>query len=86
MLNGLHSKLSVAVQASLKEPISLEELTKALKEMASNKAPGPDGVTMEFYKTLWPTIGEDYHAMVTQAVAKGALPTSVTEALNLLIA
>jgi hypothetical protein len=81
MFIGLHSKFTPTIQAVLKEPMLILELTQALKEMAAQKAPGPDGVTIEFCKALWPTITEDYHAMLLHSYAKGALPTSVTEGL-----
>ena len=38
--------------------ITLEELGKALKEMANKKSPGTDGFTTEFYKFFWIDIKE----------------------------
>ena len=37
--------------------ITLEEATLALNEMKLNKSPGLDGLTVEFYKAFWNTIG-----------------------------
>jgi hypothetical protein len=63
----------------------LEELTTALKEMAPSKSPGPDGVTTELYKLLWPTIGPDYLKMVEEALSRGSFHPSITEGLIALL-
>lgn len=39
---------------SLIKPISIEEVRTAIKQLKSNKAPGPDGLTNEFYR-YWAT-------------------------------
>lgn len=36
----------------LEDPITLGEIQKAVDELPSHKAPGPDGITSEFYKTF----------------------------------
>lgn len=36
----------------LSEPITQHELTQVIKTMGNNKAPGPDGFTVEFYKAF----------------------------------
>ena len=37
---------------------TLNELTDAVKQMKTNKSPGIDGLTSEFYQKFWPCIGE----------------------------
>ena len=37
--------------------ITYSECEKALSKMKTNKAPGLDGITTEFYKTFWPLLG-----------------------------
>ena len=39
--------------------MSLDECYKSLKSMKNNKSPGSDGLTKEFYVTLWDTLGAD---------------------------
>ena len=38
---------------------SEEEVWQAIKDMPTDRAPGPDGFTGLFYKTAWPVIKED---------------------------
>lgn len=52
-----------------------------MKELANGKAPGLDGVTPEFFKAFWSTIGADYLAMIQQAIQEGAFPSSVVKGL-----
>ena len=37
-------------------PITTQECKRALDQMANDKTPGPDGLTVEFYKTFWDDI------------------------------
>ena len=37
--------------------MTLDKMTFALKKMNSNKAPGPDGLTVEFYVKFWDRLG-----------------------------
>ena len=38
---------------TLDSEITMEELTKAVKELPSQKSPGSDGLPSEFYKSFW---------------------------------
>ncbi|WOK94362.1 hypothetical protein Cni_G03064 [Canna indica] len=40
-------------------PFGNEEILAGLKDMGKNKAPGPNGLTAEFFITFWDIIGED---------------------------
>jgi hypothetical protein len=69
------------MQLSLSGPVSLEELSRALNALAANKAPRPDGVVTEFFKVMWPCIGQEYHTMLMGAIERGTLPEGMTEGL-----
>ena len=43
-----------------------EELGKVVKSMAKGKAPGHDGIPMEFFQKLWHIVGNEYHQMILQ--------------------
>jgi len=47
---------------SLEIPFSEEEVWKTIKDLPSDKAPGPDGFTGRFYKSCWPIIKNDVMA------------------------
>eukprot|EP00061_Rhincodon_typus_P010553 g34926.t1 len=55
----------------LKQLLSLDELTKALKSLEKNKTPGSDGLLAEPYSSLWDLIGQDllevYNSMLLAA-------------------
>jgi hypothetical protein len=50
---GDSRSLSVEEANSLRKPFSEAEIKNALKEMNSNSAPGPDGLSAAFYKSFW---------------------------------
>lgn len=42
----------------LTKPVSEEEMRKAIQLMIADKAPGPDGLNVGFYKHHWQAIKE----------------------------
>ena len=51
-------KLTKDDQIFMDTPISLDEITKALKTLPNGKSPGSDGFTTEYYKMFWPHISK----------------------------
>lgn len=82
---GNRSQLTEDAKKTLKSEVSLEELSKALFAMAKDKAPGPDGIIVEFYQCLWPYMGPDFVCMIHRAIQHGQFPQKVTEGLIALI-
>jgi hypothetical protein len=52
-------KLSEEDNRVLLEPFTEEEVQFALKMMVKNKAPGPDGMPVEFYQACWSIVKHD---------------------------
>ena len=72
-------------QKYLDSPISLHECKEALNTMPENKSPGQDGLSYEFYKTLWPTIGPIFHKTLQYSLGKGELSLSQRRAVITLL-
>jgi len=67
-------------------PITFQEVTKAVKYLALEKAPGIDGLPSEFYKCFWHVIGKDYFEMLLNSIQTWSLPKSCNRAvLSLLL-
>ena len=50
----------------LETPFSLEEIKKAIDDMPSGKAPGPDGFSRGVFRACWKIIKSDLHAVFHQ--------------------
>ncbi len=67
-LHGGLPQLSPEEKAVLDCELTLEELTIAVNQMASGRAPGIDGLSTDFYKWFWNTSGPDLHGILEQDV------------------
>ena len=53
-----------------------EELKGALKQSQNGKSPGLDGISYEFYNTVWEVVGDDFFAAMKEVLASATLPES----------
>ena len=60
---------------------TLEELEEIVMNMSNNKAPGPDGYTVEFYQVGCPCLVPDTLTYLTSSI--GILPTAHLEMISL---
>jgi len=63
--------------------LSTEELYKALQGMESGKAPGIDGLPVDFYKSFWSELKEDL--LENESLAEGQMPVSYRRAVLTLL-
>eukprot|EP00253_Pinus_taeda_P035656 PITA_35656 len=49
---------------SLRKKITMEEVEEAVRSMPNDKAPGPDGFTINFYKACWEIVKNDIWEIV----------------------
>ena len=68
--------LSQEDKLACENPISTNECLNALKEFASNKTPGTDGFTSEFYRFFWPELCTEMIASFNYAFHSGYLSIS----------
>ena len=50
-------KLSLSHKRMLEGDVTVDDMHQALKKMKNRRSPGSDGLTVEFYKTFWPIVG-----------------------------
>ena len=70
------NRISDCQQRALTQPITLMEAKSALQGMTNNKSPGPDGLTVEFYKTHFNVLGDAIVSMLNEVVSKNEIATS----------
>jgi len=67
--SGLRTIIS-GMREALTQPISIEELWKAVSQGKHHKAPGIDGISLEFYKVQWDVIKTELLQIVNNCVYK----------------
>ncbi|KAJ3586247.1 hypothetical protein NHX12_012647 [Muraenolepis orangiensis] len=80
ILEGL-PQLSPEEKAALDLELTLEELTGAVNQMASGRAPGIDGLSGEFLKHFWGVLGADLRGVFSECFRTGSLPVSCRRAV-----
>ncbi|KAK3575498.1 hypothetical protein QTP86_028191, partial [Hemibagrus guttatus] len=78
-------KVSSEDNAALEGPLVLEELHAALNTMPGGKAPGIDGLPMDFYKFFWKELGEDLLEVLEESCRERCLPLSSRRAVITLL-
>ena len=65
-LNNLKAGLSDQQKEHLQNDFSQFEIETAISQMAKSKAPGPDGLSVEFYTQCWPIVKLDFVNLLNQ--------------------
>lgn len=73
---GQYPSLTTAQSGDLDLEITVGELFRAAKCMRKRKAPGPDGLPVEFYLRFWEILGPVLCDVFAEAVDRGVLPPS----------
>eukprot|EP00253_Pinus_taeda_P015197 PITA_15197 len=76
-LNIIENKISEAQNVDLDREITSEEIEWSLHGMPLDKAPGPDGFTVAFYRTHWEIIKKDYIRMAKNFFTKCKMGSSI---------
>ena len=71
LLRKISNRLGHNDRVSLDAPLNLEELDVAVSSLANGKSPGPDGITVEFYKKFWHLIRDRYLTYINASKEAG---------------
>lgn len=77
--------LSEEAKATLDCPITINELSEAIDKMKGGKAPGQDGIPMDFYKLFKNKLLSPLFDMLSDSFKSGELPPSLCSALIIVI-
>ncbi|CAM2106955.1 unnamed protein product [Caretta caretta] len=77
--------VSVGDRDRLELPLTLAEFSEALRRMPTNKSPGMDGLTVEFYRAFWDILGPDLVTVWAESLQSGVLPLSCRRAVFALL-
>ena len=58
---------------NLNQPIDFDEIRQAVLAEKRQKAPGSDGLGLDFYKAHWRTIKDDLHTALNQMYLNKAI-------------
>ncbi|XP_057432405.1 uncharacterized protein LOC130725171 [Lotus japonicus] len=85
VMDIMPTTISVEDRMDLIQPVSYEEVRRAIMAMQSFKAPGVDGFQAFFYKQYWHILGHDLHTMVADAFVASKGESSLLETFIVLI-
>lgn len=69
------------VNAMLLKEVTDEEITKVVFKMPSDKSPGPDGYTIEFFRSAWSIIVKEFIISIKSFFEKGFLPNDINSTI-----
>ncbi|KAL7853093.1 hypothetical protein SRHO_G00188780 [Serrasalmus rhombeus] len=75
----LQARITQQSATLLDAELSLGELHEALQGMENGRAPGIDGLPVEFYKAFWSVLGQDVLEVVPVSVQEGTFLLAVEE-------
>ncbi|KAF8390326.1 hypothetical protein HHK36_024851 [Tetracentron sinense] len=77
--------VSQAQSEELERPFQEEEVLSAIQSLATNKAPGSDGFSIEFYEVCWDIVGGDLLAVLRELHVSGSFDRAINNTFVTLI-
>ena len=78
-------KITVDMKRAVDQSITMSEISRALKELKSNRTPGCDRLPPEFYKVFWLALKDFIYDLFMEIVEKGKLHLSARRGIITLI-
>ncbi|KAJ3608984.1 hypothetical protein NHX12_023512 [Muraenolepis orangiensis] len=78
-------QVSEEANSQLEGPLTIQELQTALQGMQGRRAPGIDGLSVEFYKAYWDVLSNDLLDVFNESLASGSMPVSCRRAVITLL-
>ncbi|XP_074351958.1 uncharacterized protein LOC141691114 [Apium graveolens] len=85
VVNCVNRAISQDQNLELTREVTSEEVQLALFQMHPDKAPGPDGMTPEFFQKYWHIVGEDSYELTKHFFSTGELPHGLNNTNIILI-
>ncbi|CAI9278120.1 unnamed protein product [Lactuca saligna] len=79
------NKLDLVDVVDMVKIVSNEEIKTALFDIDDDKAPGPDGYSAKFFKSMWSIIGEDFCSAVKEFFANGKMLKEINSTVIALV-
>ena len=84
-LTNIPKLVSVEDNDSLMSPVTEEEITNIVWSMEPDKAPGPDGFSVHFYRICWEIIKSDLFRMIRGILRKAKVGGGINSTFLALI-
>ncbi|GKB28399.1 RNA-directed DNA polymerase, eukaryota [Tanacetum coccineum] len=82
---SLFKQISFDQNVDLESDVNYEEIKRAVWDCGTNKSPGPDGFTFEFFRRYWNIINQDVVNAVQEFFASGTFPSGCNSSFITLI-
>lgn len=80
MRNSITKTVSTSDNVSMNMPISPQEVSAAMRDPASYKAPGPDGLGSEFFKTFATELSSPLASVYQKCIETGSISEFISKA------
>lgn len=81
LIDSIDLRLDDVDMQNIQHLFTMAELETAHRKMKTSKAPGNDGITVEFYRKMWPYIKQDLLETINEIVLRNELPLSMTQGI-----
>ncbi|KAJ4436078.1 hypothetical protein ANN_18705 [Periplaneta americana] len=85
LLQGVKHHINLDQHDAMARQITLQEIESALKQTTSNTAPGPDGLTYNFYKSYWQYVKDSLLEAFNEIYIEHKIPLGFTDGIIVLI-